>query len=125
VIDELVGDSYAADPNRNIPCLDPNCPHRFIREYDLQVHMRAAHPEPSMLDSTLPTAGFPSLISGPLFEDGVMGNGAMTPQADIDWALDGGAFWVGVEDPVVQNQDTWSQEEEQMRKLIDPDLFGL
>ncbi|TVY39159.1 Transcription factor [Lachnellula occidentalis] len=141
VIDELVGDSYAADPNRNIPCLDPTCPHKFIREYDREIHLRAAHPilaGAAMFDST-----FDLQTSGSFFQDG-SGNGGqgggggedmgigidtMTPHADIDWALqrqalEGGAFWVG-DGSMMPTGDNWTLEEEEMRRLIDPDLFSL
>lgn len=138
MIDELVGGSYEADSDRNISCLDPTCENKFIGDYDLQVHMEAAQSlqaEPSMLDPTLPVVnGFQS--PGTFFPGGGMtptGDGMMTPnfsQEDVDWemqrqVLEGGAFWVGAEDSAVQNQDNWNLEEEEMRRLIDPDYFPI
>jgi len=141
VIDELLGDSYAADPSRSISCLDPSCAHKFVREYDLEVHMRTVHSnshlEPSMLDPTLPVragaitptpapdASFQDFFAAPAPEDLFSGNGL---DEDIDWALqrqalEGGPFWVGAEEGMMQSGDNWSKEEEEMRRLIDPDLF--
>lgn len=140
VIDELLGDSYTADPSRNIDCLEPGCAHKFTREYDLEVHMRTvhshSHPEPSMLDPTLPVHTgaitptpapdnmpvFPDVFTAPAPEE-FLDNGM---EEDIDWALqrqalEGGPFWVG--DGMMPSGDNWGMEEQEMRRLIDPELF--
>ncbi|RDL40546.1 uncharacterized protein BP5553_00525 [Venustampulla echinocandica] len=139
-IDELMGNSYAADPKRNIPCLAPTCLHKFIRDYDLQVHMRTAHNsfpgDPSMEIDT----DFAGLPLGESSNEGVatpeMGD-PLCGTPDIDWelqrrALEGGPFWVGATNPSTPNQDSWKQEEAEMRQLIDfnegvldPSLVGL
>ena len=39
----LTGSAYAEDERRIIPCLQFGCAHRFMREYDLDVHLRSKH----------------------------------------------------------------------------------
>ncbi|TVY30047.1 Transcription factor [Lachnellula hyalina] len=113
-------------------------PNVIDEQYDREVHLRAAHPvltEAARFDSP-----FDFQPSGSFFQDGGgnggegggmgIGIGTMTVQADIDWelqrqALDGGAFWVGAGESIVPNGDSWTMEEEEMRRLIDPDLFSL
>ncbi|KAE8448148.1 hypothetical protein EG329_009752 [Mollisiaceae sp. DMI_Dod_QoI] len=133
-MDKLLGMSYAADPKRTIPCHAPGCPHMFTREYDLQIHMQSAHPfEAPGFDPATP--GFsgsiqysePELNMGIAEPDsGVLHQPEITyDQADIDWelqrrALEGGPFWVGADDAgnAFQNQDDWTQEQLEMRRLI-------
>ena len=136
-IDHLLG----TDPNRNISCLVPNCQHKFIRDYDLQVHMRNAHQsmdlDPNLAFPAFEGAfeflegddrdfgrGFAGGIGG---EEGREGMDALYDQADIDWelqrrALEGGPFWVGADEELQNNfggdQDDWTQEEIEMRRLV-------
>ncbi|KAK5018179.1 hypothetical protein LTR39_001133, partial [Cryomyces antarcticus] len=39
----LTGAGYAEESGRDIACVLPPCPHRFLREYDLEVHLQAKH----------------------------------------------------------------------------------
>jgi len=115
-MDELLG------TDRNIPCIFPNCAHRFIRDYDLENHLRTAHKPPlAGVDDAL---DFQNFQDGPDFSipnmgmmmgdealsgqavpqyDGRAELDALYDQADINWefqrrALEGGPFWVGAED---------------------------
>lgn len=112
----------------------------FIRNYDLQVHMRAAHPilPPEMNPDLVtfndqlpfPDTGFEfpdysPCIAGLAQEvDQEIGlNGA----AGFDWelqeqALEGGPFWVGADNGMEDfsiDQDEWNQDQMEMRGLID------
>ncbi|KAL2074466.1 hypothetical protein VTL71DRAFT_8244 [Oculimacula yallundae] len=145
VVDEL----SRIDPRRTISCLVPTCRDMFIRNYDLDVHMRAAHPSMHPTDS-----GVASLNSQLSFssvgqdlpdisqdmESVYTGFGANLAQSiggleeeqsDLNWelhrqALEGGPFWVGADidggdfglGPLAGNQDEWTREEEEMRRLI-------
>ncbi|KAF2090940.1 hypothetical protein K490DRAFT_10419, partial [Saccharata proteae CBS 121410] len=39
----LTGAGYAEQSGRSIACVRPDCPHRFHRDYDLELHCRSAH----------------------------------------------------------------------------------
>jgi general transcription factor IIIA len=41
IADEICGIAYEKDPRRTIRCVFSDCPYKFIRDYDLQVHLRA------------------------------------------------------------------------------------
>ncbi|KAG9248099.1 hypothetical protein BJ878DRAFT_538692 [Calycina marina] len=42
-LQELAGTAYSGDERRTIPCLMPGCDRMFIRDYDLQNHVRRDH----------------------------------------------------------------------------------
>lgn len=42
-IDELTGNSYSNLQGRDISCAFPDCPFKFMREYDHHVHLKAKH----------------------------------------------------------------------------------
>ncbi|KZF25069.1 hypothetical protein L228DRAFT_258543 [Xylona heveae TC161] len=42
-ITKLTGAGYATDSGRDIACLEPGCAFRFVRQYDLGVHLRNVH----------------------------------------------------------------------------------
>jgi general transcription factor IIIA len=135
-IDQLLG----TDPNRNIFCLIPTCSHKFIRDYDLQVHLRTVHesmdPDPSLafpdFESAFQFPGDdqgigPGLAEGMGGEEGREEMDASYNQADIDWelqrrALEGGAFWIGADEEVQNDfgggEDEWTQGEMEMRRLV-------
>ncbi|KAK0113038.1 Strongly-conserved Zn-finger binding protein (TFIIIA) [Cadophora gregata] len=141
LVDELSG----IDPRRTIPCLVPTCQDMFIRNYDLDVHMRTAHPfVPAAIDPGLagPSNQFPYPsvdfdLSHMTIDVGdveqILDRNLQQPlpgleddQADFNWefqrqALEGGPFWVGADTGVGDfegNLDEWTQEEEEMRGLI-------
>jgi general transcription factor IIIA len=141
-IDQLLG------IDRNIPCIFPDCAHRFVRDNDLQNHLRSAHqPAPPTVDDALnfqnfqdrPAFSFPDmnmLMGGESLggqatpqDDGRAELDALYDQADINWefqrrGLEGGPFWVGADDGAFtpQPQDQWLQEEMEMRQLIGDDF---
>jgi hypothetical protein len=140
-IDDLLG---IAEPSRNISCLVPDCPHMFIRDYDLQVHMRNAHQSLNPGYNTSFSAfegafhfaegddqGYsPAFAGGMGVEEGREEMEALYDQADIDWELQrrvlgGGPFWVGADEEAQHNfegdQDEWTQEEMEMRTLVGDD----
>lgn len=119
--------SPVQDPRRTISCLSPGCQQMFIRQYDMQVHMRAAHPIsfPGMdgdfddqfllmngLDIPPSEPGMGTHDQGPDPQH-VWGGFATTGSQsvtgglgdaldDFDWelqrqALEGGQFWIGAD----------------------------
>ncbi|KAI9048890.1 hypothetical protein LZ554_006744 [Drepanopeziza brunnea f. sp. 'monogermtubi'] len=114
------------DPRRNIPCLSASCRQMFIRQHDLQVHMRTAHPTPLpgmdfdgqfmfADDPDMPnfSSGMGGFDQGPGPQIGLAGFDQMAVpptilgaagdgQDDLDWdlqrqALEGGQFWTFAE----------------------------
>lgn len=43
ILTRLTGTGYEESSGRDIPCLVVGCNHRFLREYDLEVHLRSRH----------------------------------------------------------------------------------
>ena len=43
VLTRLTGSGYADQSGRDIPCVQAGCEYRFIRDYDLEVHLRTKH----------------------------------------------------------------------------------
>lgn len=146
-MDELLGNSYAADERRNILCIIPTCPSKFIRDYDLQTHMRSKHrlSTPKIDELTEVMDGFGS---NPKYPEAVFNQDedntledridldARNYQTDIEWGMEnhdfeGGPFWVGadeMDEAVATGTDQWTQDEAEMRRLIDqldPELYGI
>lgn len=137
-LDDLIGASYAEDERRTIPCTVPDCPYKFMREYDLQVHLRSKHSLPN-----------PNLSTGEVVQDSLGEFGSEEPQHvnslqqdgnalhdmyddqayNIDWdlqghALEDGPFWIGADNHGVPVQDQWMQDEMEMRRLVDEADYG-
>ncbi len=43
VLTRLTGSGYGTESGRYIPCLIQGCDHRFMRDYDLEIHLRSRH----------------------------------------------------------------------------------
>ncbi|TKA74260.1 hypothetical protein B0A49_06468 [Cryomyces minteri] len=67
----LTGAGYAEESGRDIACVLPPCPYRFLREYDLEVHLQAKH---------------------------AMADDQVTDVLIEYRALQGGEFWIGGDD---------------------------
>ncbi|TVY76137.1 Transcription factor IIIA [Lachnellula suecica] len=94
--------------------------------------------EPSVLDPMLPVRATATPTPAPSFQDPMAESffeaeaDAIAPQfeeADLDWQLQqqmmgDRPFWYGDGDLGVQSLEEWDMEQEEMRMLIDPDLFG-
>ncbi|KAL3428096.1 zinc finger protein [Phlyctema vagabunda] len=136
VIDEILGTKY--DERRSIPCIISTCAHKFMRDYDLQIHVRSKHrlstPEVEELELALNlnqalAAEVKQEDQVPGFDDGVELD-ALYGTTDLDWemqrrALEGTPFWVGAEEGVEEDEllgGEWMQDEIEMRKLIDQEM---
>ncbi|KAH8595935.1 hypothetical protein B0O99DRAFT_621800 [Bisporella sp. PMI_857] len=137
MLEELTGTAYE---RRNIACFMPECLHRFIRDYDLHIHLRKMHrlttpviedmmakkvPDHNSSlallgegDSFEEFNGFKDEIQEDIYNetDGFLGftappSGTQTP------------YWIGADDDAVPDQ--WVEDEEEMRRLIDDDVFGV
>ncbi|KAI9740680.1 MAG: Strongly-conserved Zn-finger binding protein (TFIIIA) [Claussenomyces sp. TS43310] len=131
----VTGIAYTQDDTRKIPCIVTDCPWLFMRDYDLQQHLRTKHvfSESAIEDATnavLASLQLPSYSE--ITRDFLQGSegretlNAMYDQADLDWDMqqkvaEDGPFWIGAEDAEMDScQDkTWSLEEAEMRRLID------
>jgi general transcription factor IIIA len=133
--DELTGAVYDDDERRTIPCTVPGCRHKFMREYDLEVHLRTKQHNPpatsaNMESNTASMADQAFLSRGLIEEDGAEANlGGMYSPAFTDWemqeqALAGGPFWVGADAMAGSLPDQWAQDEMDMRRLIDAGESG-
>jgi general transcription factor IIIA len=131
-IDELIGSSYDADPYRRILCPFTSCPKKFIRDYDLQVHLRTPHP-PLTLD-TIPELAASNGMS-PFEQSDIYENvdreemNRIHGLADNSWrqqqesGVDDGNFWFGADEETRESQypDLWAHDDLEMRALIDHD----
>jgi general transcription factor IIIA len=113
-VDRLTGAAYEHDPARNIPCLVEGCSWMFTRDFDLGLHLASKH--------KLSPHGIP-------IEDDRAEIDRMYDQADLEWeaqrkAEEGGPFWFGAEEQMRETEDEWTNEEIEMRRLIDQDLLG-
>jgi general transcription factor IIIA len=129
-IDDLLGLSYANDSRRNIPCLITTCHHLFMRDYDLQQHMRTKHslstPEIEVLakeNEDEPEFQFPP---GDFRNDDAYGEDGR--EEDMDWdigmqGLEDLPFWLGGNEEETP-MDQWTQDEFEMRRLIGGEEMG-
>jgi general transcription factor IIIA len=128
-LEELLGVTPEADDHRNISCIVPDCPKKFIREHDLQNHIRTKHRPASreVQDQDDIGAGVKIKLESSDIDDrdeeDRVQRDLMDDQADLDWELqthasEGGQFWVGAGDFVAE-EDQWVLDEAEMRRLID------
>ena len=132
--DDLTGAVYDDDERRTISCTVPGCRHRFMREYDLEVHLRTKqhlhdHDPSSNLNALAQSMADQALsASGPVQEDEARAPhlGGIYSPAFTDWELQeqsiaGGPFWIGADGADGMPQDQWALDEVEMRRLIDAD----
>lgn len=147
-ISRLAGTAYEEDTSRTIACLRADCPQRFSREYDLDIHLQSAHGladfEIQLLravrDGIGPTSFGYSLASERTAED-LEAERAFAEMFDStrcdeetgaradEWngqeealeeaAQRGGQFWVGGHFNDGVNGDDWDAEQEELRRLVD------
>jgi general transcription factor IIIA len=122
--DDLTGAAYDDDERRTLPCTVPGCRHRFMREYDLQVHMRTKQHRPASasVDEAVTPGGAP-------LQDPEGDPGAVYDAGYGDWEIPGQdlgdeAFWIGADGADGMLQDQWVQDELEMRRLIDASYPG-
>lgn len=132
--DDLTGAVYDDDERRTIPCTVLGCRHKFMREYDLEVHLRTKQHHVPDASANLNAFGQPITEPTPAKgnlaqrEDGVDAGGIYSPDF-TEWelqeqALAGGPFWIGSDDADGAPQDQWEQDEFEMRQLIDTGDFA-
>lgn len=89
----LTGVDYAAATGRDITCVFNDCEYRFYREYDLQVHLEAAH--------------------------GMTGTEAIETMKERA-ADEGGNFWIGGLDEAMNGDyEEWDEEDWQAQQEFD------
>ncbi|KAI9724856.1 MAG: hypothetical protein M1812_000132 [Candelaria pacifica] len=127
----LTGAGYAEESGRNIACLVPECKHRFMRQYDLEVHLRAKHgfPDEDTLAAPAPLA---PLAGGQFWgESGLQDPEDLAAEMELDrqfdmemdmerLAAEGGRFWLA-DQQITNNDDVgreWGAEQDEMRVLI-------
>jgi general transcription factor IIIA len=127
MINLLTGAGYGQDGTRNIPCLLLDCPWMFMRQYDLNIHIQSKHGlSPAIIENGTEAT---LTASGGFEPDDRRTLDKTYDQADLDWEMqntvaDSSApFWIGAPDEGdVPEVDMWSQEEAEMRRLIDQDM---
>jgi general transcription factor IIIA len=128
-IDRLLGEPYTAE-NRNLSF--HLCSAQQLAETDNQdPNFTSFDTGPAWPDMSLPMIERTEVTNGhheqtPAADASREELDAMYDQTDIDWelqrrALEGGPFWIGAEEgeDAVPGQDSWMQEEVEMRRLID------
>jgi general transcription factor IIIA len=131
--DDLTGAAYDGDDRRTLPCTIPRCRHKFMRQYDLQMHLRAKHHLPASKTNTdEPTIhqAISELEKDPQYPSGLgdgnaaLENGGIYNQTSLAWelqeqAMEDGTFWIGSDAANGPLHDQWMQDELEMRRLID------
>ena len=146
-IGRLTGSGYD-EAGRIIPCMSPDCEFRFMREYDLDIHMQSRHhlADVDIQQLRAQRDGYGSSIAeyrsaiDPEAErdldeqfgiscyggglDGYEQNGI--EEAIEQAAVRGGAFWIGGGQDQDQDQemrdDDWDKDEMEMRRLIEEEI---
>ena len=146
-ISRLVGSAYDEDESRSIACLQLGCDLRFIRDYDLQVHLQGVHgltlseiehqraeregKGPSMYGYTLRTEHLTADQRAKMAlesQSEILHAEDRKVQTDVEGdveeaALLGGDFWVGGSH-MYDIADEWEQDEMDMRELIDKEMYA-
>ena len=136
----LTGAGYDSETGRDITCSVQGCNHRFLREYDLEIHLQSRHglADLEIQDMLTETKLYsrPTLQGPPMFateqdleaerafdmqfgKDVAMG---VTEKSLEAGALGEGHFWLGGDNSQMTNSgDEWLQDEMDMHRLIDED----
>lgn len=128
-LEGLLGITPESDERRTISCIIPGCPNKFIRDYDLQNHIRSKHRptnQEGQEDADRYSGGDTQLYDVDDLNKGYEANNGETDflgdQEDFGWelqshGLEGSQFWVGAGDGIPEDQ--WTFDEFEMRNLID------
>ncbi len=98
----LTGAGYDNETGRDIPCLIPGCEYRFMREYDLEVHLGFHH---GLSNSEMESlwAEMENLVAHVTW-DGSLGV-ASNKDLEVDHALDGQDGMEGIEATLQEGQE--------------------
>ena len=140
VFTRLTGIGYEEKSGRQVPCLVVGCSHRFLREYDLEIHLQSRH---GLAD--LGVREMPTEREGLYSRHTLQGSPTFATKEDIDaeWALDmqsddadvvdheetlgawkGPDLWPGRKSYHERaDGGEWLRDELEMRCLIDGDLI--
>ena len=134
----LTGSGYGEGTGRDIPCFSPDCEFRFLRDYDLEIHLETSHGLPyhtvqDIMQERKSLTSLPTFEGSPVcaIAEDMEAERALGAQFDaefgfgaVDKALEdrdeqGGEFWLGGHSPGVTNaDDDWLHDEIEMDRLI-------
>ena len=138
----LTGSGYETETGRNVSCLVQGCNYRFVREYDLEIHLQSRHGladleiQAMMMEEELYTRhsfqGAPvyatehDLEAERIFDrqfgnDVVMGNSDDSLESGT---LEDGVLWLRGDSFDTAAGDSWLHDEGAMQHLIDEDYEG-
>ncbi|KAL2037369.1 hypothetical protein N7G274_009854 [Stereocaulon virgatum] len=136
----LTGAGYDSETGRHVICIVQGCNHRFLREYDLDIHLYSRHGfsdlgiqhmlRETKLCSRPTLQGPPNLATDQDLEAEMGFDMQFRSDATIEGtkelldagALENGHFWLGGERPqMVKLGDKWLEDEMDMRQLADED----
>lgn len=130
----LTGVGYAEESGRDIACLVPGCKHRFMRQYDLQVHLTAKHGLADE-DTMATSANTASFAEGQFWgESGLQDLEEQAAEMELDRQFDmemdrslaeGGQFWLANDH--LNDHDAgreWDSQQDEMRTLIRDEPVG-
>ena len=134
----LTGSGYGGETGRNIPCVLSDCNFRFLRDYDLEIHLETAHGLPYhevqelMLERKYLT-DLPTFEGSPIHAtaEELEAERALDAQFDTEFgfgdietsfeneAKQGGEFWLGGQwQEAAIAGDDWQRDEMEMNQLV-------
>ncbi len=134
----LTGFGYGEETGRNIPCFLPDCEFRFLRDYDLEIHLESSHglPYHAVQDLMLERndlTSLPTFEGSPVYAtaEDMKAERALDTQFDAEFGFgavnkafedgdeQGGEFWLGGHSLEPTNaEDDWLHVEMEMDRLI-------
>jgi general transcription factor IIIA len=132
----LTGSGYGDETGRNIACILPDCNFRFLRDYDLEIHLETSHglPYHEVQDLMLERKNliYPTWEGSFIYAtaEDLEADRALDAQSDPNFGFDadmtlenearqGGDFWLGGQlTDTVNGEDDWLHDEMEMDQLI-------
>ncbi|MCJ1234232.1 Strongly-conserved Zn-finger binding protein (TFIIIA) [Varicellaria rhodocarpa] len=127
-IARLTGLAYEVDDRRQIPCLQLGCAHRFIRDYDLNVHLQAKHGLADFEIQRMKSVGGGQDDLGEKIimtddDHDILGLMQRDIERDREDAANlSGSFSIN-EGTDSRTNDEWNQNEKEMRELMDQEII--
>lgn len=132
----LTGSGYGDETGRNIPCVFSDCDFRFLRKYDLEIHLETCHGlayhevQDFMLERKT-SISYPIWEGAPAYAtaEDLEADRALDAQFDADFGFDagetlqneakGGEFWLGGQLlETVNDEDDWLRDKMEMDQLV-------
>ena len=125
----LTGSVYEVDDRRQIPCLQLGCAHRFIRDYDLDVHLQAKHGLAKVEIQRMKSIRDGEDDLGEQFittsdDHDILGLIHRGTERDVEDADDLNRSFLTKQGTDSRMNDEWDQDEREMRELMNQELIN-